>query len=489
MDRIKFSQMTRREMMLNTARVVAGLTLTTACRPHQPQRADVNIVIFLVDTLRTDHLGTYGYSKPTSPHIDALAKESVVFEQCNAPAPWTLPSVVSILTSTFPCEHEVLVDGQQVNMAIEPLAVKLKKLGYTTCSLYVNAYVSSMSGLDRGYDICKRFNYINGMMVEHWLRKSPPGPFYLYIHNVEPHNPWVAPDRLIQLFGNEPPRSKGVVLQLYKDYRRLTRASFHKEQGLDTTQSTVRQQEAIRRLNKFKDHIDVHYDAAVRLADERVGSVIEQLKHRKLWDKTLFILISDHGEEFGEHGGWQHDQSVYEELVNVPLIIHFPGGQYAGRRVRDVISLVDLMPTIFDYLNQVKLMTGLRGSSLMPRIRGGSPREPNQFVVPAMRINVKKYYRPFKETRGDKNVVIRQGHRKGIFNVEMDSMELYDLAQDPGEKVDLSSKHAKIADAMHNYAKDWVSACVADAMEATPGGLESLDEGTLQSLRSLGYID
>jgi len=482
--------MTRREMILNTARVLAGLTLTTSCRQGQAHRPDVNIVIFLVDTLRPDRMGIYGYPKPTTPNIDALAQESVVFEQCYAPASWTLPSVVSILTSTFSCEHGVVVSRQVVNEEFEPLAVRLKKVGYTNLSLYANPHVGPISGLNRGYDICERFQHIDGKLVDDWLKKSPPEPFHLYIHNVEPHNPWVPPPQLIRIFGNEPPQNRQTVLKLYTDYRISTRVSYQEEHGLDSQESTEIIKSNFEKLMKFKPHIDVHYDAAVRLADERVGSVINVLKQRKLWDNTLFILISDHGEEFGEHQGWQHDQSVYEELVKVPLIIHFPAGQFAGRRVKDVLSLVDLTPTIYDYLNQAKLMAGLRGSSLMPRIEGGVPPEPRNFTLPAIRINKQKYYRPYKETRGDKNIVIRQGSWKGIFNAEHDCMELYNLSQDPREQVNLSSQHANIASEIHNHAKAWLATCTERAAKRTPTRFDTpLDEGTLESLRSLGYVD
>ena len=203
----------------------------------------------------------------------------------------------------------------------------------------------------------------------------------------------------------------------------------------------------------------------------------------------MIIFVSDHGEEMGEHGGWQHDHTVYEEQLRVPLIIRFPGGRYAGRRVTEVVCLVDLAPTIFDYLQRPDLAAGMRGRSLMPLVRGDSAPEPPELCVTAMRMNRKKYYRPYKETRGDSNFVVRDDRWKGILNAEVGTFELYDLAEDPLERVELSAQQPERAAAMRDYLEVFCAECFAGAKEATTGGLDELDEETLERLRSLGYVD
>ena len=448
----------------------------------------VNIVILLIDALRADRLGVYGYSKPTSPNIDALAAESVIFEQCNAPAPWTLPSVVSMFTSTFPCEHGVVVDGQKIQETFDPLAVRLKKAGYRTCAFSISAYAGSMSSLDRGYD-----NYYkgrgDGTVLEQWLENVPSKPFYVYIHNGEPHNPYAAPKKLVQLFGSEASEFQSMFHKLSFKYRSLTREDYAAGRPLGTTDNTIMQQQIMKSLNKMKDQIDIMYDAAVREADERAGSIIETLKRRGLWDKTLFILTADHGEELGDHGGWQHDQSVYEELIHIPLIVHFPKGQYSGTRVNDVVSLVDLVPTIFGYFGGTDLVTNFSGTNLMPFIKGVSSRNPKDFVITAMRINRKKYYRPYKEKRGDTNIVVRQNSWKGIWNDEIGTIELYNLAEDHSEKVDISKDQIRLAGKMRDYARTWFSAHQEGKIEMGTGGLKEIDEDSLKILRSLGYVE
>jgi arylsulfatase A-like enzyme len=218
--------------------------------------------------------------------------------------------------------------------------------------------------------------------------------------------------------------------------------------------------------------------------------VIRALKARGEWDHTLFVLLSDHGEEINEHGGWSHDQSVYEELLHVPLIIRFPGGRFGGRRVSDLVSLVDVMPTALEALGQPDLVPDARGSSLMPLIRGEAARDDGSFYVPSIRYNVMSFYRPWKEQRGDINVVIRRGDRKGIWNVELDTFELYDLHADAHEQNNVALKHPDLAADMREHAAAWYETC-AEFGDGTRMVEEAgeLDERTLRNLRTLGYVD
>jgi len=442
-----------------------------------------NVVIYLIDTLRADRLGAYGYDKPTSPHLDALAAEGIVFEQCQAPAPWTLPSVVSLLTSTFPCEHGVLRDGERIGEALDPLAVRLQRAGYATAAFVANPYAGAMSGLDRGYDQSGR---------EQIIRRTEEGsvrPLHLYIHTIEPHEPPRAPDRLVRLFGNVSSETKQAIARDLRVYRRLTRVDFDAGSPVGTTDNTADQDAALRALADHKSDLLVLYDAAVRRADENLGAMIQLLRDRGQWDNTLFLVTADHGDEFGEHGGWQHDQSVYEELLRVPLIVRLPGGRFAGLRVTDPVSLVDVVPTILDYLNRPDLAEGCRGRSLMPLITGNRLPPADEPLVTAVRMNRKKFYRPWRQSRGDVNVVLRQRDHKGIWNAEIETFELYDLASDPGETRNLATAQPELASTMVEYARRWLADCGRQATTTAPTDRENLDPETLERLRSLGYVE
>ncbi len=447
-----------------------------------------NVVIFLIDTQRADRLGTYGYDRrPTSPRIDALGREGVVFEQAYSPAPWTLPTVASLMTSVFPCEHRTLNDRDRLSESFDTLTSKLKRLGYTTLNLYSNPYAGPRFGVARDYDEIKHSRHNDGPKVAKVLDRHPQTPFFLYIHNGEPHNPYEAPEHT----DGFPDISQEIRKQVKNHswaYRRLTRADFIKKRPIGTTDNTAEQQEEMAKLNALYDEYNELYDAAVRQADTYVGSVIDLLEQRGLWDNTLFILLADHGEELNEHGGWLHDQSAYQELTHVPLIIRFPHEQYAGRRVKSVVSLVDVLPTIFECLQEPSFAHGARGNSLLPLIRGDEPDDVDDFVVPSIRMNTKKHYRPWKESRGDINVVVRRGNWKGIWNVEPKIFELYHLSEDPWEQSEVSAENPELALAMRVFAKLWYINNKRDATERVTETDEP-DEETMENLRSLGYVD
>jgi arylsulfatase A-like enzyme len=452
---------------------------------------EVNVVIFLIDTLRADRLGLYGCDRrPTSPRMDALAEESVVFERAYAPSPWTLPTVMSLLTSTFPCEHNVLHNRHRLADSFTPLAVRLKLLGYTTIDLYANPFAGPQFGLGRGYDVIKNMarQQSDGPALLSILDSYPAAPFFLYLHNTEPHNPYDYAPPHTDGFPDVSAATRRWFARQNTALRRLRRLDFDRRRPVGTTDTTAEQDRVLAALHARRDEYIELYDAAVRAADGRVGSVIDALKSRRLWDNTLFIVLADHGEEFAEHGGWLHDQSVYEELMHVPLIVHFPGGEYGGRRLRSVVSLVDVVPTIAEYLREPELSHGTRGRSLMPLVRGEQPDSDDDFQIPGIRMNRKTYYRPQKESRGDTNVMIRRANWKGIWNVEIDTFELYDLSGDRWEQRDVSAQHPEVASAMRRAAQSWYEQCGSRAGEVEEAN-EELDEETLRNLRALGYID
>jgi arylsulfatase A-like enzyme len=221
----------------------------------------------------------------------------------------------------------------------------------------------------------------------------------------------------------------------------------------------------------------------VRWADDYVGGIVELLKRSGKWDNTLFILLADHGEEMGEHGGWQHDQSVYEELGRIPFIVKLPRGLRAGERVTDdVATVVDVIPTIAEALDWPGLSLNTRGRPAAPRPDGDGPR------IVTMRHNRKKFFRPWKEQRGDLNLAIRDGRWKGIWNVEPDTFELYDLAADPGERTNRAAEQPDVVAALRKHAGAWLNECSARAVDAAHGGLDHLDEETRRRLISLGYL-
>jgi len=443
--------------------LAGGLALFLGCgeKPVPPR----HVVFFLIDTLRPDQLGAYGNRSGDTPHLDALATESVVFEAASAPAPWTLPSVASLMTSTFPCEHGLLVDGDRLPESITPLAERLRASGFGTLNLHANPYAGEMSGLDRGFDHHRQGLDANGRTVERALDHTAASRIFLYIHNTGPHDPYheteLGPETGVSV------EERNTINRQLQQLRRLGRADFAHERPIGTTDNSRRQGKLMARLLEKKADLLALYAKDVARADARLGRVVAALKQRDIFENALFVLVSDHGEEFGEHGGWQHDQSVYQELLRVPLMIRFPAARFAGTRVEQSVSLVDVIPTLADVLELPDLAAGAR--------------------ITGMRDNRKKFYRPAREARGDVNIVARKGTWKSIWNVDTGSVELYDLATDPQEQTNLASEQPATVAEFREVSGRWREACRPAAPQHEGPAL--LDPKVADRLRALGYAD
>lgn len=455
-----------------------------------PQATGLPVVVYLIDTLRADRLGLYGYTGDTSPVLDALARESVVFEQAHGAAPWTLPSVASLLTSTYACEHGVVRYRQQLSPALPTLAERLGAAGYATGAYYGNVHAGAVARLNRGYDVAEeRKSAENDRSgdVRGFLETHGDGPFFLYLHTMEPHEPFAVPARYLAEFGHVSVEDREDYRAIWHRYNELKSADWAARLPLGTTDNTAIQLEVFRYLRDHRDQVSRLYDASVRNADDNLGRVIAELKAAGAWDKVLFVVVADHGEELGEHGGWFHDQSVYQELIHVPLLVRFPGGAHGGRRVREPVSLVDVAPTVLDAAGLGERCAECRGRSLLPLATGTGAPVPAGDLVPALRINEIMYFKPFRALRGDVNVVVRRDRWKGIWNADPGTLELYDLAADPGETRDLAGSNPALAGELRESASRWLAAC----REATvpPDETKELDERTRERLRAIGYLD
>lgn len=457
-------------------------------RPEDPTEdaRPVNVVVYLVDTLRADRLGAYGYERARTPSIDQLAQDGVLFENCYSPGPWTVPSAMSLHTSLYPCDHGVLKDGDRIPPSVVPMAQRMKQAGYAAGGFICNPWAGQGVGLDRGYDAyVKQQFFVRPDLVDQWLDQNPRKPSYLYIHTAEPHRPYEPPEEFIKPFGQVPPRMVQMIKSLVTQYVQLTKVDFVAGRPLGTVDNTKEQQQALDTLGEIKDVVNLLYDAEVAYCDSNLGKLVEVLRRRGQWDDTIFVLLSDHGEELSERGGHQHDQSLYQELIHVPMIIKFPQNRFAGKRISDNVSLVDVLPTLLEYINRSDLAHDCAGQSLLSRIEGGEASEELSLAVRSLRINKKKYFKPYKETRGDFNVCVAEGNLKGIWNVEPDTFELYDLATDPQESNNLAANQPERVKQMRSFVSKW--------LETRPNIEKSaedqvLDEAVLQELRDLGYV-
>ena len=322
------------------------------------------VLMIAIDTLRPDHLGCYGYGRPTSPNLDELASGGVLFENAYSQAPWTLPSFASVFTSLYPTQHGATTVESAMGRDFPTLAEVLGGSGYATGAIVNAPVLRSEYHLNRGFDfysepageIERPAGEVTREALE-WIGSQAERPFFAFVHYFDPHLAYAPPPPYDTLF--DPAYSGALGNSFNLDYFTSGKARVIRQEILGLDQAD-------------RDHIVSLYDGEIAFTDCAVGSLLAGLGDLGLLDNTVVVLLSDHGEEFFEHGGLDHGHSLYEELIRVPLVIRFPGGLASGMRIARQVRLIDIMPTLIDYLD-VPGEFEFEGVSLMPAVKGLDP--------------------------------------------------------------------------------------------------------------------
>jgi arylsulfatase A-like enzyme len=450
-------------------RLALALAVTLgACSTCQPTESGAtsqapgtqgsNVILVSIDTLRPDHLGCYGYPKPTSPNIDRLARESVLFRTAIAHAPSTTPSHASIFTSLIPARHLALrAFGAAISPGAVTMAEHLQRAGYRTVSYNGGGQVSAAYGFDRGFETYESrpgasFREIVAEATR-WLDAHEGERFFMFLHTYEVHAPYAPDARHLALFdadyaGELPSETSPRLLIEINDGKR---------------QVTPRDIE----------HIVATYDAEIRSMDEGMGGLVDRLRRGGLDRRTLLVFTSDHGEEFGEHGQiGKHSHTLYDEVLRVPLVLRFPDRAHAGRSVREPVRGVDIMPTVLEVLG-LKAPNGLDGASVLDLL-GTRQRAPGPAVA---QIDLRSDPPP-RAIRTERDKFIDPG--------APGAQEYYDLAQDPGERRNLAldaERHARVA-ALRRQIEDAWPTRSGSVRAITPA---RVNPDTERQLRALGY--
>jgi arylsulfatase A-like enzyme len=401
------------------------LALLLGCGPEPPP----NVVVIAIDTLRADRLGSYGYARPTSPRLDALARDGVVFEQAIAQSPWTLPSFASILTGTLPQRHGA---GQGKHCVVAPcgalspehrlLSEHFAAAGYRTASFVSNHFAGAAVGLGRGFERAETWRTGAPAVAAAvaWLESVREQPLFLFVVVIEPHAPFGPPD----------PAGPDFVDAAYDGPLGMR---------VDVPALALVASDADRR------RVSDLYDADVWRADALSGRVLDALERLGIDDRTLVVVVADHGEELYERGTAGHGHSLYDELLRVPLIVRYPGGEPRGRVARQVRTM-DVFPTVLEAAG-LAVPPNLDAVALNALARGG-PAPPETGAA------VSEFTFMGPELRG-----LRTGGDKLVVDVAQDRARLFDLARDPGETADVAAERsARVAELRHTLATSDVSA-------------------------------
>ncbi len=424
--------------------VVLGRILLFPARP--------NVVVVLIDTLRADHLSMNGYPRQTSPVIDAFAAENLNFRRAISAAPWTPASVASLFTGLYPSSHgmvppndrgKALKTSSRLADRWLTLAELFKQNGYSTAAVSPNPWIKKEFGYDQGFDhyiyreraIAKEVNRSARGLLEKLIEEKK--PFFLYVHYLDPHDPYTPPAPFDTMFQGP------VAGRQYPD-------------------------EQVKLLEQ--------YDGEIRYVDQKLGDLLSLFKKLGLYEKTVIVVLSDHGEQFMERGHQGHGFNVYQEEVHVPLIIKAPGLKGS---VEEYVSVVDVYPTLVE-LARLRGAPAGEGYSLLP---GNGQRKTQGVLTEIKRVLNQKAF-------------VSQAGKKLIMDFPMDlecrlpapapigQAALYDLKDDPQELAPLDDQQG--VDELKKFFLELYSKIQSVAeVDAKP---VEMDQGTIKELESLGYM-
>jgi arylsulfatase A-like enzyme len=470
-------------------------------RPKGP-----NILVVLIDSLRADHLGLYGYKPKTSPHLDTLAETSLVFDRAISQASWTKPSVASILTGQYLHRHGVNNKWDALGPKVQTLGGDLQGLGYRTAAFSSNPFVAPEFGFHNGFDFffhtaapsgvqyttlfrlltrlkallvrttglsldlpglirkpAEKFpsNYARDEMLTTdligWLQRHRDERFFVYAHFIGPHIPYDPPADYVAPFlpagwsGGKPPTDH-------------------------PTQARLFSQTAVRLSALQLGALVAQYDGAIAWTDMLIGRLLDAMREFGLMDQTLLVVTADHGEEFYDHNNWGHGLQMYNELIHIPLLIHFPAVIAAGKR-SDPVMLVDLYPTIAAFAGARPAPERLDGQGL--------------FDHPATaRARVYSEYYRHDGSSPYKSLTVLEGGMKLIEThdeaARATRVELFDLAHDWEEKRNLTSADQAAADQETHHLEEALAAFGKEGPKLSSTTVK-IDAETKERLRALGY--
>ncbi len=435
-------------------------------RPH--------VILISIDTLRQDHLGLYGYPRSTSPTLDALAGESLVFENCFAPAPYTLPSHASMFTGLYPEEHGAGHGHQNVPLAADrsTIAELLRDSGYRTVAFTGGGLISRASGLAQGF----------GRWTERWtghhranlrsmlpavldaLARPEDSPVFLFLHTYDVHGPYEQPEDARFFDADEYSSSMAA-----EEWERLVRSTHHRYQKLD-------------RFGGLAEVVAA-YDSGIRFVDSELGNLLNHLKKTGIYEDSLIIVTSDHGESLFEHGRYvSHGHTLHDAEVRVPLIVKLPGSAEIGRR-DDFVQLTDVAPLILDRA-RVRSVGRLSGRNPLDGARSDLEAVRGETAITGALYVRSRQWKVISPT-GRHWARRSQNLFEGMTDRFDSGWQIYDQIADPAESDNLFGKLDEIPPEIRHLVRRLQA---VDSPGKLVGDEPPIDGDMAEALRSLGYL-
>jgi arylsulfatase A-like enzyme len=461
-----------------------------------------NVILIVLDAVRSDHLHCYGYHKKTSPFLDRLASEGVFFSTAIAQSSHTQESVPSLLSSTYPSTHRIKHNVSRLPEDLVTLPMVYKRNGYKTAVFSTIPYVSSIFGYDRGVDLffenqkaiiqdtilflflekiilnianqrtffklirnSASFFKTKNILVKtdakyvmeqaiSWLKNNHSDPFFLYLHLEGGHMPYKSPPPYNKKFVPNPDFSKEI-----SDPYMLS--GYTEKNSPDPSELA---------------HMIAQYNGKILFHDQNLPILFNTIKSLGLENKTVIVITSDHGEEFYDHKGFMHSETLYSEVINVPLILYGPGILPRGKKIDNPVALVDIFPTLLNLcdIKKIKLPYPIVGSDLTPLWTGKGEYSRNYVFSELNRVFFSKY-------------AVMNSNFKLILTAagEKETFEIYNLKTDPGEKTNSVDKYPEIKIAFEDLLKKIIK---ESSLKALSPKKVKLDEEMKKKLKSLGYL-
>ncbi len=468
---------------------MVAFAITLGCSPQgegdfqaKPDRP--NVVLIVLDTTRADTLSAYGYPKPTSPSLESLAQEGALFHQAMTTDFWTLPAHASLLTGEYPRVHQATAETNRLPRRATTLAEFLGRAGYRTRAYVSNAWIGRDQGFGQGFESYietwksspgarndYQFDLAGVEAAANWTQEMAERGenFFLFLNLNSAHMPY-SPEvtSLVELSPEPRPIDRTRMLRKVKGMWAYLGGAY-----------TLSQED-------FGILEDL-YTAELLMVDRLVGQLVNSLEQQGILDETLLIVTADHGENLGDHGMVDHLLSMFETTIRVPLIMRHPSSFPAGSQRKELVSLIDIVPTVLH-------ITGLEDR--YPEITARSLAHPNptvrEFVIaendrPMNGIDLmQKNYPEFDIEKIDRRMQMLRTDQHKLIQYDDGQLQVYDLAADPTELDDLSDSDAELASRLVGMLEEWNS---LQETVAPPPSLDVTDPELREQLKALGYLE